>query len=250
MKTIFISHRGESSDAPENTMAAFRLSNSRDVEGMETDIHFTADKYLVCGHDFDTKRMSGESHVIEETPLAELQKLDVSGHHEAYKGEKMPLFSDSLKTLKNGRLYYVEVKANDESVLPAMKKDIDESGVPWEQIVLISFQADIIATCKKYMPNTPAYWLTWIGYKEDGTVNRTPEEVFETLERIGADGLDIGGGQQFLTKEFLQEVKRRGYYLAVWTIDDPEACRYFVDAGVDAITSNKAAEMKKILSGQ
>ncbi len=248
MKTMFISHRGESFDAPENTMAAFRLSNERDVEGMETDIHFTADKLLVCGHDHDTLRMSGESHIIEETSFADLQKLDVSGHHEAYRGEKIPLFADSLKTLKPGRKYYVEIKANDESVLPAMRKVIEESDVPWEQIVLISFQADIIAAAKKYMPEIPALWLAWIGYNQDGSVTRSYEDVFATLERTGATGLDVGGSPDLLTKEFLQEVKERGYFLAVWTIDDPERCKFFVDAGADAITSNKAAEMKRILS--
>ncbi len=248
MKTIFISHRGESFDAPENTMAAFRLSNERDVEGMETDIRFTSDLILVCGHDADTSRMSGESHIIEGTSFADLQKLDVSGTHEAYKGEKIPLFSDSLTTLKPDRKYFVEIKANDETVLPAMRKEIEKSGVPFSQIVLISFQSDIIAQAKKYMPEIPALWLCWWGYNQDGTMNRTKEDIFNTLEKCGATGLDIGGSPDLLTKEFLQEVMDKGYYLAVWTIDDPERCRFFAEAGVDAITSNKAAEMKKILA--
>ena len=60
-------------------------------------------------------------------------------------------------------------------------------------------------------------------------------------------GVLIGQGKTM--DEALAEVKKRGYYLAVWTIDDPERCRFFEEAGVDAITSNKAAEMKKILHG-
>ena len=57
----WISHRGESIDAPENTAAAFRLAMDRDTDGMETDIHLTSDGVLVCCHDSDTKRTCGGS---------------------------------------------------------------------------------------------------------------------------------------------------------------------------------------------
>ena len=248
--SLFISHRGESFDAPENTLAAYRLSNERDADGMECDVHLTADKVLVCGHDFSTQRMSGVDRIIEETPFVELELLDVSGRHEAYKDEKIPRFSDSLKTLKPGRKYFVEIKANDPAVVAAVRKDIVESGVPFEQIKIISFQADMIAESKKVIPEVPAYWLAHYRIREDGTPNYTPDEIFVTLERINADGLDVGGPNELLTPEFLAEVKTRGYYLAVWTIDDEERCRYFEANGVDAITSNKAAAMKAALHGK
>lgn len=246
----FISHRGESKDAPENTLEAFELSNARDTDGMECDIHFTAEKILVCCHDFDTQRRAGVMRVVEETSLAELQSLDVSGGPDAfggkYAGAKIPLFVDSLKTLKPGRKYYVEVKANDESVLPAMRADIEKSGIPMDQIVLISFHADIIDLARKYMPEIPRLWLAWVGKRQDGTLSHTYEDVFATLERIGATGLDVGGDDT-LTPEFLKEVKARGYYLAIWTIDDEERCKYFIENGADAITSNRAAALKEAM---
>ena len=40
----WISHRGESADAPENTLPAFKLALERNTDGFETDIHLTADK--------------------------------------------------------------------------------------------------------------------------------------------------------------------------------------------------------------
>ena len=40
---LYISHRGESADAPENTMAAFRLAWERGTDGIECDVHRTAD---------------------------------------------------------------------------------------------------------------------------------------------------------------------------------------------------------------
>ena len=38
-----VSHRGESKDRPENTMAAFRLAFERGVDGVECDVYCTSD---------------------------------------------------------------------------------------------------------------------------------------------------------------------------------------------------------------
>ena len=59
MSIAWISHRGESADAPENTLSAFKLSSARDVDGMECDIYFTSDKVVVCAHD-----TAGESPIV------------------------------------------------------------------------------------------------------------------------------------------------------------------------------------------
>ena len=79
MSVKFISHRGESLDAPENTIPAFALSFERKSDGMECDIYFTADKYLVCNHDGNTLRVSGEKvdADINNTTFADLQKIDI-----------------------------------------------------------------------------------------------------------------------------------------------------------------------------
>ncbi len=45
---LWISHRGESCDAPENTMKAFRLAWERDTDGIELDIRISSDRRVVC----------------------------------------------------------------------------------------------------------------------------------------------------------------------------------------------------------
>src|SRR3954447_22836048 len=71
-----IAHRGESADAPENTMAAFRLAWGRKDPAIELDVHLTGDGKLVVGHDADTKRTTGKKLLIKESTLEELRALD------------------------------------------------------------------------------------------------------------------------------------------------------------------------------
>ena len=46
-----IAHRGESYDAPENTMSSVRLAWERNADSVEIDIHLTMDNSIVVFHD-------------------------------------------------------------------------------------------------------------------------------------------------------------------------------------------------------
>ena len=122
---IFISHRGESEDAPENTLPAFELSRERATSGMECDIHLTKDHVLVTIHDSSTERVSGREMIVEESTFAELQTLDVSNHKPAFCNTRIPKFSETLRYLGPGRLFYVEIKGDDPAVIDAMISELD-----------------------------------------------------------------------------------------------------------------------------
>ena len=71
--TLFLSHRGESDDAPENTLNAFSLAMERDSDGIELDIRLSADGEVVCVHDETLERVAGAKLAVAEASLAELR---------------------------------------------------------------------------------------------------------------------------------------------------------------------------------
>ena len=73
--TLFLSHRGESDDAPENTLNAFSLAMERDSDGIELDIRLSADGEVVCVHDETLERVAGAKLAVAEASLAELRKF-------------------------------------------------------------------------------------------------------------------------------------------------------------------------------
>ncbi len=249
MKTVqWIAHRGESIDAPENTLSAFRLAMERNDDGMETDIHLTADGVLLCCHDSDTVRTcGGVSMVIEESTLAELRRLDASKDKLAYLGEKLPTFAESLAVLKPGKTYYVEIKANDPKVMPAMMAELEKSGVSKEQIVVISFHQEVVRLAKEQYPEMKVLWLTGFIQQTDGTFSPACDELSRILQEIKADGVDAHALMGHIDAEFIRKIKAQGMLFAVWTVDRVEVARYFIEAGVDAITSNCAAYVRKKL---
>ena len=242
----WISHRGESKDAPENTLEAFALSRERKTDGMECDIHLTKDLVLVTCHDANTLRVSGENHIIEETFFADLQKLDVCNGMKEYSPCRIPLFSRTLKELGEGRVYYVEIKEDDPRVIDAMMEELEKAHIKMEQIVMISFKANIVKLYKEKYPDCKALFLTSFSVDQKGTWSPTSDELIEKLACLKADGVDIAGNLSFITKEYVEKVKNAGYDFAVWTVDDEKTAERFMNFGVDAITSNCAAYLKNI----
>lgn len=250
-KVEWISHRGESEDAPENTLSAFKLAMERNTDGIETDIHLTSDGVLVCIHDSDTGRVGDRSINIETSTFAEAETLDVCNGKAEYRGEKIPTFRSVLEILKPGKKFYVEVKENNECVLPAMRDEIDSAGVPHEQIVMISFHKDIVRASKKYMPDVKTLWLT--GFKEneeDGSFAPCAEEAIAFLKEAKADGIDAHALEKGFNAEYIKALKDAGFHIAIWTVDKQEVAERYIAIGVDSVTSNCAAKLCNAIEGR
>ena len=109
---LWIAHRGESFDAPENTLSAFRLATQSGADGIECDIHMTQDGEIVCIHDADTIRTSNAAFRISETSFPELRKIDFGSWKDAkWQGEKIPLLSELLDIVKPGMKVLSKSKA-------------------------------------------------------------------------------------------------------------------------------------------
>ena len=243
----WISHRGESADAPENTLAAFRLAWERLVPAIELDVHVTKDGRLICCHDADTKRTTGIARKIVDSTVAELRELDAGGwKDERFRGETMPLLEEALATLPDSGCCFIEVKVGPEAI-PPLVKAVKASKCRPEQLVIISFQADTIAEAKRQLPHLQAYFLE--SFKQNKKTGRwTPsiDEVIETAKSIRADGVDLSYKGP-LDASVVERIKAAGLKCYVWTIDDPQIARRMIDAGVDGITTNKAAWLREAI---
>ena len=188
---MIVAHRGASHDAPENTLAAFRLAWERGAEAIEGDFHLTADGEVVCIHDTTARRTAGSERSVATSTLAELRTLEYGGWKgEAFRGEPIATLGEVLATVPPGKRILIELKAGPEIVEPTARV-IAASGLAPAQIAIIAFDDDVIAAAKRRMPEIDAYWLTGFDRRGlFGPLEPTIDEVVATLDRIGADGLD------------------------------------------------------------
>ena len=241
----YISHRGESADAPENTLAAFRLAWQRDVDAIELDVHLSKDDRLVVIHDADTQRTCGVSLKVKDSTCDQLKGLDAGSWKDAkYAGEPLPLLEEALATIPQGKRCFIEIKVGPEAV-PALVRAIEASGKTSEQLAVISFNPETVAESKRCLPEIPAYFLSGFRRdKETGEWNVTFDQLIEQAKALKADGLDLHYQGPY-DLEAVQKVKSAGLGLYVWTVDDPEAARALIDLGIDGVTTNKAQWLKE-----
>src|SRR4029453_13086438 len=93
-RPLVLGHRGASADAPENTLAAFRLARAQGADGVELDVRRCATGEVVVIHDGDARRTAGAPLRIAEAPLAALRALDAGAWKgERFRGERIPLLA-------------------------------------------------------------------------------------------------------------------------------------------------------------
>jgi glycerophosphoryl diester phosphodiesterase len=237
----WIAHRGESADAPENTMAAFRLAWERGVPTIELDVHLTADGELILSHDPNTRRTTGVDRVIRQSSLAELRGLDAGRWKgERWAGERMPTLGEVLATIPRAGRALIEIKEGPEAV-PALVEAVRESGRAPGQLAVISFNLETVAEAKRRLPQIPAYYLS--SFRQDeatGAWTPSVDELIRQARSVGADGLDLSFRGP-IDREAVRRVKAAGLEFYVWTVDDLEVAQRMIAAGVDGITTNRAA---------
>lgn len=240
-----IGHRGASFDAPENTLAAFKLSYEQGADATELDIHLTKDGKIAVVHDPDLKRTGGADLRIAGATLEELRRHNVGkfGRWQAQNfDEKVPQLAEVFKIVPKGKRLLIEIKCREE-VLPALKKAFSESKLEARQLPIITFHYEVAKAAKELFPDHEISWLH--GWSKEKT-NPTVDELIRKAKEANLDGLDLN--YQFpINKEFVQKVHAAGLKLYTWTVNDAAVARAERDAGVDGITTDRPGWLREQL---
>lgn len=244
-----VAHRGASHDAPENTLAAFRLAWQQESDGIEGDFYLTADRQIVCIHDKDTERTTGVKLSVEDSTLEQLRSLDAGRwKNERYSGERIPTFEEVLQTVPPRRLFVIELKSKAE-IVPVLASELNRLRSDAIRLLIISFDAETVRACKQQLPEVPVHWLT--SFKQSTPVSAyqpTAAQIVATVRDCGADGVGMKGLTEVIDTSFIKQLKTGGcseYHF--WTIDSQPDARYFQSLGAFGITTNRPAEIRGAL---
>lgn len=254
--STLIAHRGESEDAPENTMPAYRMAVERGF-GFECDCYLSADKRVFMFHDRNLSRTTGgaSNKTCWEATWDEVKDLDVGGWGKwagsKYSGTRPALLQDVLPLARDGRRIYLEVKNPSEEIVPHIREIFARQNVATpDNLLFISFRENICKALKEQMPEYKVYWLMahrhgW-GTGAWGDMTKpliTIDEILATLRETGADGVDCQYIPDYTTEDKIAAVHAAGKTFHAWTIDNlPDALEAF-RRGADTVTTNCAQRL-------
>ena len=243
-----VAHRGASFDAPENTLAAFKLAWEQGSDGVEGDFYLTRDNQIVCIHDRGTSRTTGVSKTVEGSTLAELRELEYgSWKDRKWEGEKIPTFQEVFRSVPEGGLFVIELKSKVKIVpfLASQLKSLDAGKI---RLLIISFDPATVAACHQQIPDVRAHWLTNFSKPRNAQhFQPSAADIARIVKESGAAGVGMKGNRDVIDEQFIKELNDKGCKeFHVWTIDKPEDAAYFKKLGAYGITTNKPALIGKV----
>ncbi len=244
---LIIAHRGESYDAPENTLAAINLAWERKVEAVEIDIQLTIDNEIVVIHDKNTMRTTGKKKIVRKSSFKELKLLNAGFYKDGnWANEPIPTLSEVLESVPSNGKLIIEIKSND-SILPKLASVLTQSKLMDSQIELIAYNALTLSRAKKLMPQYNMLWLLDLDYiLPKWLVWKNARRIIKKVKKLNLDGVDVWAGK-ILNKNFISNFKDAGLLVYSFTINNPVKAKTLMDDGIDGITTDRAYWMSEQL---
>lgn len=179
-----VNHRGYCTKAPENTLAAYRLSAKNKFEYVECDISFTSDGVPVLLHDSTIDRTSTGTGEISKMTLAEARSYDYGSWFSAeYAGEQIPTAEEFIALCRKLGLHpYIELKSGTEAQVENLVSIVKKYGM-LRNVTWISFNANPLRYVRDVDP------VARLGY----VVNSITQDAVNT-----ALGLRNGSNEVFI----------------------------------------------------
>jgi len=218
---LIYAHRGASKEEPENTLAAFRRAMEVGADGIEFDVHASADGVPVVIHDRDLSRTTNGTGNVDEKTLAELEKLDAGN------GQHIPTLKEVLDLTAGKIRLYIELKQ------PGIERQVlDVLGNYAEAIWLIgSFDLDILRAVRK-LAREIELWVITV---------EASDAAFHAAGEVAATALSIRA--DMVSPEVMRRITDASLGIAVWTVNDVEQARLLRDFGVDALCTDVPADI-------
>lgn len=252
-----VAHRGSSVAVAEHTRAAYERALDEGADGLECDVRLTVDGHLVCLHDRSLSRTSDLRGLISETPLAELRTADFGnwatdlpesadelvGDDRFFAADREPVpvlaLEDLLGLVADCRRrveLLVETKHPTRYgglVEQRLVQLLRHFGMVDSRVSVMSFATSALRRIRSLAPGLSTVQL----------MSRVP-----LLFRDGSlpMGADVAGPSVDILRahpRYAERVHRAGHPVFVWTVDEPSDIDLVLGLGVDAVITNRPAEI-------
>ena len=237
-----IAHRGLSSEAPQNTLPAFRLAKEKGFEYIETDVQRTADGRYVLVHDSSLSESTVQfaeedgNYIpigVNGLSLKTVKKYDVGRVNgevsEKYRNTRIPTLEEGLQLCKElGLKMYIEFKTETlyNIVTPETSRryigeiiDIVKQYGMLSDVSFCSYSFEMLGYARDIVPNVPLV----TGQTNYGTGDYMKNLVAKAAElKTPKNDVTIGIQAKNCQKDswqiepFIEECKKNGIRVGAW----------------------------------
>ena len=175
---IIIGHRGNPSQAPENTLSGFIKAYENGADVFEVDVEITKDGHVIIMHDSTINRTTTYtgSKTVNQMTLAEIKAEFILGKDGKATTEKVPTLKEVCDYFadKDCKIF-VEFKGSNANNVPATLKLLQEYDMAF-LVDVISFNGNFLTQTQKEYPGMST------GFLVSGSDNgKTPEDALNSI---------------------------------------------------------------------
>ena len=253
-----VAHRGASDEEPEHSLAAYLLAVKQGADAIECDVRLTADGTLVLVHDRRINRTSTGRGTVSSMTYGQLASYDYSRSTDEWIDYEDPKPDETRTSVLTLRALLATMLGASSTVRFAIEtkhpvrygryvEDSVAEMLTYFGLVrnngdeprarVMSFSRTAVGRIHELLPGTPTVYL----------MDDVPRRY-----RDGSlpDGVGIAGPSVEVLREhptYVERVHSQGNRIHVWTVDEPEDVRLCVSLGVDAIITNRPANVLAML---
>jgi glycerophosphoryl diester phosphodiesterase len=222
-QTEVLAHRGFIQGGVENTLPALQAAAQAGADRVEFDVMETKDGKFVVMHDANLKRLAGKNLNVKDLTQEELTKITVrAGGMEA----KIPTLEEWIQlSIQLNLPQLLEIKLHGgetPDLVPRLLAVLDRAGVT-EHYTYHTLSREVVEELKRLRPQLVVGFIVPIN--------------FGGVPNVNADFIVIE--QQSYSSRFVRQAWAAGYNVIVWTVDDEQQMRHYMDAAVDGIITDR-----------
>ncbi len=224
-ETKVMAHRGASTEAPENTMAAFQKAIDDMADYIELDVQLTNNGEVIVMHDSNAYRTTGVDANIVNMTYKEVKTLDAgSWFSDEYVGENVPSLKEVLELTQGKIKLNIELKpADNGTALAKNTVRIIEKYNMVNDCVITSFSESALKAVKTYNQEIKVGYILSAAYGD-----------FYDMKNV--DFFSVNAA--FLSKRTIDAIHNSGKRVYAWTVNNKESIKNLTNKGVDGIITD------------
>jgi len=211
-------HRGAAGHAPENTLRAVAVGLELGATGIEIDVHRVDDELVVI-HDDTLERTTNGSGAVAAASLEYLRSLDAGG------GQQVPILSEVLDLVVGRATLNIELKGVGTGALVAQQvaHRVALGRCTFDDFIVSSFDHRELCAVLKRESRIPLAPLVY----------GIPLDLAACGSALNAYAIHLS--VEFLSDDIINDAKRRGLKVFVYTVNDRAAVERLRAQGVDGV---------------
>lgn len=217
-----IGHRGAAGYEPENTLKSFQKALELNADGIELDVHLSADGHIVVIHDETIDRTTNGKGFVNTLSLSELKSFLIDGKLE------IPTLIEVFDLIDKKCPINIELKGANTSgkVVALIEEYISDKNWNYEHFIVSSFDWNYLEEVHHLNSNIAIGVLT----EED------LDKAMAFAESIKAHA--INPDFQLLTLKNTKKIQEQGFQVLPWTVNTKEDIQKIKSFNVDGIISD------------